>query len=199
LHRQLHRITNEIVTPGRKLSEFLPVYIWNDLYDKKNFLFLKYIGRIEQINKKKYLWLVKKRDLESLSKIKSINFQVYRNINNNEIVYKLKDGQIDNRNLHKITDVAISPKNFEEGGIKCLTQTNDKWFINLSNKIIPLEVSNILQLGEGFSFPIYNNKKEAVIEFIKDIEGKELRHNNNQRLKIRNKVIIQLQKFMYIQ
>jgi len=35
-----------------------------------------------------------------------------------------------------------------------------------------------------------------VIEFIKDIEGKELRHNNNQRLKIRNTVVTQLQKFM---
>jgi len=79
---------------------------------------------------------------------------------------------------------------------RCLTQTNEKWFINLSNKIIPLEVSNLLQLEEGFSFPIYNNKREAVIEFIKDIEGKELRHNNNQRLKIRNTVVTQLQKFM---
>jgi len=68
--------------------------------------------------------------------------------------------------------------------------------VNLSNKIIPLEVSNLLQLGEGFSFPIFNNKREAVIEFIKDVEGKELRYNNNQRLKIRNTVVTQLQKFM---
>jgi len=70
-----------------------------------------------------------------------------------------------------------------------LTQTNEKWFINLTSKTIPVEISNLLQLDEGFSFPIFNkkfnnkifnNKKEAVIEFIKDIVGKELRHNNNQ-------------------
>jgi len=129
LHRQLHRIKSEIITSGRKLSEFLPVYIWNDLYDKKNFLFLKYAGNIEQINNKKYLWLIKKRDRESLSKIKNINFQVYRNINNSEIVYKLKDGQINNdlQNLQKITDITISPKKFEEVGSRCLTQTNEKW------------------------------------------------------------------------
>jgi len=92
------------------LSEVLPVFIWNDLYDLKNFLFLKYVRNIKQRNNKKYLWLIKKRDRESLSKIKNIKFQVYININNSEIVYKLKDGQINNDILQKITDIAISPK-----------------------------------------------------------------------------------------
>jgi len=40
------------------------------------------------------------------------------------------------------------------------------------------------------------NKKDAVIEFIKDIEDRELRKNSNQRLKVRNTVLTQLQKFM---
>jgi len=79
--------------------------------------------------------MLKKGDRESLSNIKNINFQVYRDINNSEIVYKLKDEQINN--LQKITDITIFPKKFVEVSSRCLTQTNEKWFINLSSKIIP--------------------------------------------------------------
>jgi len=196
LHRRLHEIITEIETSGRKLSEILPVYIWNDVHDRKKWLFLKHAHDIEHSNNKKFIWLSKRKDRENLSNIKNINYQVYKDKNNGEMVYKLEDKQINNKNLQKITDIAVSPKMFEDVGSRCLTQTNGKWFINLSSKAIPVEVSNLLQLGEGFSFPIYNNKKEAVIEFIKDIEGKELRQNNNQRLKIRNTVVTQLQKFM---
>jgi len=39
-------------------------------------------------------------------------------------------------------------------------------------------------------------ENEAVIEFIKDLEGTELRRNNNHRLKIRNTVVTHLQRFM---
>jgi len=139
--------------------------------------------------------MLKKRDRESLSDIKNIKFQVFSDITNNGIVYNHNDGQINNNNLQKITDITISPKKFEVVSNRGL-QTNNKWFVNLSSRIIPTEVSNLLQLGEGFSFPIYNSKKKAVIEFIKDIEGKELRHNNKQRLKIRNTVVTQLKRFL---
>jgi len=74
--------------------------------------------------------------------------------------------------------------------------TNKKWFKNLSNKDTPTEVISLLQLGEGFSVPMYKNKKCTVIEFIKDIEGRELGKNNNQKLKIRNTVVTQLERFM---
>jgi len=67
---------------------------------------------------------------------------------------------------------------YEKVDNKGLLHTNEKWFLNLSSKTVPLEVSNLLQLGEGFSLPIYKDKGIAAIEFIKDIEGKELRHNN---------------------
>jgi len=143
LHRQLHKITSKITMLGRKLSGLLPVYIWNDLYDKKNFLFSKYACKIEQINNKKYSWLLKKRDRENLSDIKYIEFQVYRDINNSEIVYKFKYGQNNNKDLQKITDITISPKMYEDVDSKGLLYTNDKWFINLSSKAIPLEVSNL--------------------------------------------------------
>jgi len=70
--------------------------------------------------------MLKRKDRESLSNIKNINFQVYRNINNSEMIHKLEDGQINNKNLQKITDITISPKKFEEVGSRYLTQINEK-------------------------------------------------------------------------
>jgi len=46
-----------------------------------------------------------------------------------------------------------------------------------------------------FSIPVFKNKKELVIEFIKDMEGKDLRFNNDQKL-IQNIAINKLQKFL---
>jgi len=54
----------------------------------------------------------------------------------------------------------------------------------------------LLQLEEGFSIPFFKNKTESVIEFIKDFEGTGFRNKNNQKFKIRNTVVTQLQKFM---
>jgi len=96
---------------------------------------------------------------------------------------------------HKVS-VNITPDKFMNSINKPLSQTNEKWFINLSSCNIPVEVSNLLQLGEGFSMPIFNSKKESVIEFIKDFEGTGFRSNNKQKFIIRNKVVMQLQKFI---
>lgn len=55
----------------------------------------------------------------------------------------------------------------------------EKWFINLSPKEIPLEVRRLLQLGEGFCLPAVSHSDKIITEFIKHIE--------NNLHKIRNK------------
>jgi len=65
--------------------------------------------------------MLKRKDRESLSNIKNINYQVFRNINNSEMVYKLDEGYINNKNLQKIADITISPKKFDELGSRILT------------------------------------------------------------------------------
>jgi len=82
--------------------------------------------------------------------------------NKNEIIYRFKDIESNS----KVININISPEKFKKNNMLTpLSQTNDKWFINLSNYCIPTDVTKLLQLGEGFSFPLFKNKKEIVIEF----------------------------------
>jgi len=68
-------------------------------------------------------------------------------------------------------------------------------FLNLSNKHIPPNISNLLQLSEGFCLPISLNKKNAVYEFIKDIEG-NMTLSNIIKSKVRCTMISQLNRFL---
>jgi len=68
-----------------------------------------------------------------------------------------------------------------------LNHTNNKWFINLTNVSIPIKVSNLLQLGGNFGFPIAKfSKKNAIHEFIKDVEIHNRHITETEKSKIRN-------------
>jgi len=195
LHRTLQKIKQQISIISRNLSDLLPAYIWRNIYDINYWFFEKYRRRIQLANEKKILWMRKKRDLVTVAKIKNINYQAVYDKNKNTTTYQSFGLEVNNDNLVKY-NINISPKKFKNELSKQPIQINEKWFINLSNQNIPLDVTKLLQLGEGFSFPFFKNKKESVIEFIKDFEGLGFRNNNSQKLKIRNTVVTQLYKFM---
>jgi len=68
-----------------------------------------------------------------------------------------------------------------------LNHTNNKWFINLTNVSIPEKVSNLLQMGGNFSLPVDSfSKKNAIHEFIKDIENHNKYISETEKSKIRN-------------
>jgi len=193
LHRQLHNIKKNIMTLNKDLSNLLPVYIWRCIVCRNNCFFEKYKHNIRLSNVKKLNWLIKKKEEKIISEIKNIKYSVRYDTNKNKLLFKTDELEV---NSGEFVDINLTPKEFEKGSIEPFTQTNKKWFINLSNDNIPLEVSNLLQLGEGFSIPSFKNKKQSVIEFIKDFESIGFRGNNNQKLNIRNTVVAQLEKFM---
>jgi len=193
LHRQLHKVKKDIWSLSKELSDFLPVYIWRGIVDRNNWFFGKYKHNTQLTNIKKLNWLIKKKEKKTISEIKNIKYLVRYDTNNNKLEFKFGETE---EKKGEFVDIILTPKEFENNNTKPFTQTNKKWFINLSNDIIPLEVSNLLQLGEGFSIPCFKNKKQSVIEFIKDFESIGFRGNNNQKLEIRNTVVTQLEKFI---
>jgi len=194
LHRQFQKIIKEISRLGKELSNSLPVYVWQVIFDENNRSFDNFGYKIWLANEKKIRWLNKKKEMEIISNINNIKYKVCHDRIKNKIVYGLND--IESKG--EVFNINISPEKFKKDNMLTpLSQTNDKWFINLSNQSIPTDVTKLLQLGEGFSFPFFKNKKETVIEFIKDFEGTGFRNNNTQKLKIRNTVVTQLQKFMH--
>jgi len=195
LHRVLQKIKQEISIISRSLSDLLPAYIWRDIYDSNYWFFEKYRQRIQLVYDKKILWMRKKKDLVRVDNIKNINYQAFYDKNKNTTAFISDELEVNNDDMVKY-NINISPKKFKNELSRQAIRINDKWFINLSNHNIPSDVTKLLQLGEGFSFPFFKNKKESVIEYIKDFEGMGFRGNNSQKLKIRNTVVTQLHKFM---
>ena len=73
---------------------------------------------------------------------------------------------------------------------------HDKWFINLNDIDIPLEVRYLLQLGEKFGLPINKyNKDSTLIEFIKHIENNIIGRANNIINFVRNNSLPILNRF----
>jgi len=161
LHRTLQKIKQQLSIISRNLSDLLPAYIWRNIYDSNYWFFEKYRRRIQQANDKKILWMRQLRDSVAVDKIKNINYQAVYDMNRNTTTYKL-DGLEDNNDSLVKYNINISPKKFKNELSKQAIQINKKWFINLSNHNIPLDVTRLLQLGEGFSFHFFKNKKESV-------------------------------------
>jgi len=143
------------------------------------------------------MWLRHIHHHNEIKNIKPIKFTHI--INKNEEYKTIKDTGTapfisSEQSLQYIT---ILPSEFSKQIKEPLNEINDKWFINLSDTDIPPNVARLLQLGDKFNLPISNNKKTAVHEFIKDIEGNTNRINIHKQIKIRNIATSQLHKFLF--
>jgi len=134
-----------------------------------------------------------------MNKIKKINLINYNVIVNNEN-YKVES-------LHKspilsnneiCVEIKIEPSNFFKDSQDPLNNTNESWFINLSNSYIPKQVSNLLQFGDKFSLPVHSNKKQAIHEIIKDVESDIKSFHIENQVRIRNTIIPKFHKFLHI-
>jgi len=93
-------------------------------------------------------------------------------------------------------NIVIDPEKFTKKFNSPLEHTNKKWFLNLTNKMIPPKVTSLLQFGKRFCMPIHLNKKLAIHEFIKDVESNMLVRNSNKQTMIRNITIPHFYKFL---
>jgi len=137
-------------------------------------------------------WLINKKNLSAVKNIKHIRYSCLiegkdvKEINN--FKFTLSD-ELGNSEVPKIV-INIEPENFIDSTVDLLNHTNNKWFINLSNKLISQQVSNLLQLGGNFGLPIDKfTKKKAIHEFIKDVEIQNRHIPETDKSKIRNTII----------
>jgi len=105
---------------------------------------------------------------------------------------------IENINYNDKNDIIniIDPKTYLEKNINPLHHTIDKWFVNYSGMEIPIEVSKLLQMGGKFCLPVNDDKKSAIFEFIKDLEGNSNKHIAGYLDSIRNSVLPPLKEFI---
>jgi len=88
LHRQFQKIIKEISILGKELSNSLPVFVWQIIFDENNRSFDNYGYNIWLANEKKISWLNKKKELETIFNINNIKYKVCHDSIKNKIVYR---------------------------------------------------------------------------------------------------------------
>jgi len=191
LYKHIHFLNKDLAYSSNALHRLLPRHVWNSITKHHSFLFDRFKWTIHSSHRKKFMGLLTKTHMELINKIPRINY-TFSHTNNN---FRFNNNLMPLTNKQSLSDdfnILIDPHKFGVNLDDSLDHTNNKWFINLSNINIPQEVSTLLQLGEKFCLPI-RNKKQAIHEFIKDIESNMNLHN---QIMIRNIAIPQFHKFI---
>lgn len=195
LQRQLDGLNNRLSSITHFLPNILPIHICNGIYSYYLTSFRKCHHRLWIEHKEKFEWIMKCSNIQFVNKIKPIIVSYTSNINNNTMGL-IHNKSVDTTAINSL-DFSIDPFEFFNKINNNLQDTNNRWFINLSNETIPKEVSTLLQLGGKFSLPSTMNKKKAIHEFIKDVESNTKNHNIMNQISIRNTSIPLFHKFLH--
>jgi len=173
LHRTIDSLKRDLTHTTFYLSNILPYYIWKNIRKHHILAFRRCNTRLFFTHKKKFEWLLHKTSLNNTKEIKSITFSCITNNNTHAKKFlKCNDTEPFTTTNETLIKVNLNPSSFlSHTSNNILNHTNQEWFKNLSNKNIPVEVSNLLQLGDTFSLPNNINKKNTIHEFIKDTES----------------------------
>lgn len=184
LHEKLYDIT-------RYVASNLPVHIWNEILKHHFISFGNFHDRLHNKHNNKFNWLLKRKQDQYLKNIKPIKLSYSTN---NKGIPQSRILVVNNINNK---DIVIPPNKFSSKHINPLGSTNEKWFINLTDTIIPTNVTNLLQLGSKFCLPFNNDKKLAIHEFIKDMEGNSTSNNIKNLKTLRSNLVPKLSNFLH--
>jgi len=156
LHKRLHFLNRELRTTSSSLHRLLPDFVWRSIKQHHFYSFNRFKHKLYLIHNKKYTNLQTMNRKSAYKNITSINY-TYQCTNNKFYVDKYSDTTMNRSNSDDIK-ISIDPHEFKDKPIFSLDHTNEKWFLNLSNSVIPKEVSTLLQLGDRFSLPMYHDR-----------------------------------------
>jgi len=196
LHKRIHYLNRDLASISGSLHRLLSDFIWESIKRHHFYFFNRFKHKLYLNHRKKYISLQNMSKKLALNDITPIKY-TYQCTNNKFYVDKFTETTRNTNNPDNIR-VSIDPHDFKDKPIFSLDHTNKKWFLNLSNSTIPTEVSTLLQMGDRFSIPIYQdkNKKTAIHEFIKDVESDLALKKSEKQTFIRNMAIPQLYKFL---
>jgi len=178
LYRLLHYLNNELDFLTREIQHSLPPYIRDSIFTHHFHSFDNFKHRIFRTHFNKLRGLLNQKRNQRISSVKNISYTYFPNVN--KFCYN-KFTATNDEAVDSHINISVSPENFDiNKSNTSLEQVNKKWFINLSDKVIPHEVSMLLQFGDRFCLPNSINKKTAIHEFIKDIESNMKYHNSDK-------------------
>jgi len=180
-YKQLLFIRNRIYKVYNNILKSLPWFITKQFFGRQeNNNRLKWSKEMSRINKK--IELLTSRKIVNIKKdIKPIKY-FYNDNDRKELSISLSN------EIVSLKEINILPNEFSLESP--LNKLHDKWFVNLSKKTIPEEVSLLLQLGERFNLPFKTNDNSKItVEFIKCIEKNLFKETEVISSAIRNQSI----------
>jgi len=164
----------------RNITKCLPCTISDNFFKNQESSLLASFHNEKYRIDKKFKGLLDKQTREKHNNIKPIKY--YWGVttphppptpssNSRDYKFSLSNPSWDNLDTTDMGSVTIDPSNFSEHlPTSSLSSIRNNWFLNLSSVTIPPQIQCLLQLGENFSLP-NNNKKEMILENIKDVEN----------------------------
>lgn len=181
-HSSIRATSFMIMDLTRTISSILPITVCNNFFSKQyrslQFHFASEHSRLDE----KFKWILNKHLKSTQSLISPLRYfcSVHNNIqritSSEEILNSnSNDPSEASLEIYSFTnnpspssfsyEIILDPSNFKIP-ITFVFDKQDKWFVNLSNSIIPEEVQSLLQLGENFCLPNIN-KQKTTIDLIK--------------------------------
>jgi len=187
-------LNNVVDSLTREIQHSLPTYVKDSIFTHHFRSFNNFKHKIYRTHFNKLMGLLNQKRSKRISSVKNISYTYFPKVN--KFCYN-KFTAINDEAVDSHINISVSPENFDiNKSNAALEQVNKKWFINLSDKVIPREVSMLLQFGDRFCLPNSINKKTAIHEFIKDIESNMKYHNSDKLTAIRNIAIPQFYKYL---
>lgn len=194
-----------------RLYRLLPSNVWNEVFDFQIIRFHCSFVSIHSSLQKKLDWLILKRNRSRISGTAPIVYYWHeeeREINsrynlrsescrinhNSKITYSSVEP--DNMIFGDFSKVNIVAENFPLSSDHDLLNVKNDWFVNLSSKAIPDNVISLLQLGSTFNLPPRTHNKFEIFEIIKDVEHNIKNWKHEEKIDVRSRLLLHLEKFM---
>jgi len=192
--RNIVKVENVKFERNIQIQRSLPKYVKDSIFTHHFLSFNSFKRRIHRTHFNKFMGLLNQKRNERISTVKNIRYTYFPKFN--KFCYN-RIAAVGGETVDSHINISVIPENFDINKSNAsLEQVNKKWFINLSDKVIPKEVSLLLQFGDRFCLPNSINKKTAIHEFIKDIESNVKYHNYDKLTAIRNIAIPQFYKYL---
>jgi len=112
-------------------------------------------------------WLLTKKMKSDLRKVKNVCY-TWDDYKGAPSSFKHYSFALPSNNRQKFKQdsrtICIKPSEYEDcKPAPSITSLRTKWFLNLSGNIIPTNVQKLIQLGDNFFLPTYNNKNKLSV------------------------------------
>lgn len=186
-YRSVNYSQQQIFQLRRQILRHVPANICYSFFNKQEATFRFHLKHEHDKLNQKLDWLVLKNDRRMLKKIKPINYYCsYTSREDTSCKTEFSIQPSTNTSQLRSIEVFVYPKTFiDQVNNSSLANIRDKWMLNLSSINIPNEIQTLLQFGENFSLLVYD-RKNVILEHIKNIENNLHKMSPDQRLNIRN-------------